>query len=231
MKTVTFEEYFSRQIRLWGEETQRALAQKRIAIIGCGGLGSSLALALGGSGIGRIDLVDFDTVSAHNIHRQIALILADEGRPKAEVVAEAVRARNPFVRVEARVSDFETFALQERRYDLILDATDNAPVRRQIDAWAKDRAIPWLYGSVEAFNGQVCLFEKAAWSPMAPPDHTPAGVAAPMVMHLASFQADMALRYLAGLPVQKEMLFYLYLDDTGVLRTQTFRMPVAKKTE
>jgi adenylyltransferase/sulfurtransferase len=228
---VKFEEYFSRQIRLWGEETQRALQQKRIAIIGCGGLGSSLALALGGSGIGEIDLVDFDTVSLHNIHRQIALTLADEGRPKAEVVAKAVRARNPFVQVEPRVSDFETFAQQDRRYDLILDATDNAPVRRQIDVWAKEQGIPWLYGSVEAFNGQVCLFEKAAWSPMAPSDHTPAGVAAPMVMHVASLQANLALRYLAGLPVQKETLSYLYVDDAGVLRTQTFAMPVAKETK
>jgi len=228
---VKFEEYFSRQIRLWGEETQRMLAQKRIAIIGCGGLGSSLALALGGSGIGEIDLVDFDTVSLHNIHRQIALTLADEGRPKAEVAAEAVRARNLFVQVESLVMDFAEFRTRERDYDLVLDATDNATVRTQIDAWAKEREIPWLYGSVEAFYGQVCLFEQAAWSPMAPSDHTPAGVAAPMVMHIASLQANLALRYLAGLPVQKETLSYLYVDDAGVLRTQTFAMPVAKETK
>jgi len=231
VKTVAFEEYFSRQIRLWGEESQRSLQKKRIAIIGCGGLGSSLALALGGSGIGQIALVDFDTVSSHNIHRQIALTLADEGRPKAEVVADRIRERNPFVQVEPLVMDFAEFTAREGEYDLVLDATDNAAVRAQIDAWAKKRNIPWLYGSVEAFNGQICLFEQAAWNPMAPTDHTPAGVAAPMVMHVASLQANMALRYLVGLPVTKDTLSYLYVDDTGALNTQTFGMPVAKETK
>ena len=72
--------YFHRQIQLWGEQTQRALADKRILIIGAGGLGSSLSYALGASGIGRISVVDFDTVALHNIHRQILFTLADEGK-------------------------------------------------------------------------------------------------------------------------------------------------------
>jgi len=68
---IKTEDYFNRQIQLWGEETQASLENKKIAIIGAGGLGSSLALALGTSGIGQVDMVDFDTVSLHNIHRQI----------------------------------------------------------------------------------------------------------------------------------------------------------------
>ncbi len=60
--------YFHRQVQLWGEETQGSLQSKKIAIIGSGGLGSSLAFALGASGIGEIHMVDFDTVSLHNIH-------------------------------------------------------------------------------------------------------------------------------------------------------------------
>ncbi|MCD6432652.1 MAG: ThiF family adenylyltransferase, partial [Sulfurimonas sp.] len=54
--------YFQRQIQLWGEEKQALLQTKRIAIIGSGGLGSSLAFALGSSGIGEIHMVDFDKV-------------------------------------------------------------------------------------------------------------------------------------------------------------------------
>ena len=69
--------YFHRQIQLWGEQTQRALADKRILIIGAGGLGSSLAYALGASGIGQISVVYFDTVALHNINRQILFTLAD----------------------------------------------------------------------------------------------------------------------------------------------------------
>ena len=63
-------DYYDRQILLWGEETQKSLASKKIAIIGSGGLGCSVALALSGSGIGEIDLVDFDKVELHNVHRQ-----------------------------------------------------------------------------------------------------------------------------------------------------------------
>jgi adenylyltransferase/sulfurtransferase len=80
---MTSEEYFNRQIQLWGEVTQKSLQGKKIAIIGSGGLGCTLAMALGTSGIGEIHMVDFDTVSNHNIHRQIAFILEDEGLSKS----------------------------------------------------------------------------------------------------------------------------------------------------
>jgi molybdopterin/thiamine biosynthesis adenylyltransferase len=225
---VRHSDYFQRQIALWGAQRQARLAEKKIAIIGCGGLGSSLGLALGGSGIGTIDLVDFDTVALHNIHRQIALELTDEGAPKAEVLARQIRARNPFVSVRSFVTTFETFAAKDRAYDLILDATDSLPVRRAIDAWAKQRETPWVYGSVEAFYAQVCLFDRADFGAFAAQEHTPAGVAAPMVMQAAALQANLALRYVAGLAVERDLLYYLSYDAQGRLRTQTFTMPTEK---
>ncbi|MBQ9875459.1 MAG: ThiF family adenylyltransferase, partial [Campylobacter sp.] len=76
-------EYFHRQIQLWGEDRQNSLKDKKILIIGSGGLGSSFAYALGSSGVGEICVVDFDTVSLHNIHRQILFSLEDEGKFKA----------------------------------------------------------------------------------------------------------------------------------------------------
>ncbi len=221
------EEYFARQIALWGEATQNALADKRIAIIGCGGLGSSLALALGMSGIGTIHLVDFDAVSLHNIHRQIAFTLADEGHPKSSVIARLLRAKNPFVSVVPFTMDFDAFSRLDGRYDLILDATDNLPAREAIDRWAKAQATPWIYGSVEGFQGQVCFFDRASFRVFAVHDRAPAGIAAPMVMHVASLQANMALRYLADLPLERDRLTYLYVDDQGALVTQKFAMPSA----
>lgn len=222
---VAFNTYFQRQIELWGAETQRTLQEKKIAIIGCGGLGSSLALALGSSGIGTIHFVDFDTVSLHNIHRQIVFTLADEGASKSIVVSEAVRSRNPFVSVRAFPMDFDTFSSLENDYDLIIDATDNLPVRERIDRWAREQGTPWIYGSVEAFNGQVCFFDRASFRVFAVNDRTPAGIAAPIVMHIASLQANLALRYLAGLSVEKDKLSYLYFDEAGGLITQKFEMP------
>lgn len=222
---MTPEQYFNRQIQLWGEATQKALQNKKIAIIGSGGLGCTLAMALGTSGIGEIHMVDFDTVSNHNIHRQIAFTLDDEGKNKAKAVAALIESKNPFVKAFAFDMDFDAFKDMGNTYDLILDATDNLPVRGEIDKYAKETNTPWIYASVEEFNGQVCFFDKANFQVFNISDHKPGGIAAPIVMHIGSLQANLALRYLGGLPVTKDKLYYLYFNDEGELITQKFGMP------
>jgi len=218
-------EYFNRQVQLWGEETQLSLQDKKIAIIGCGGLGSSLAFALGASGIGEIHLVDFDEVSVHNIHRQIAFKMGDEGKFKSEVVTQSIKDRCPYVKAIEHNCDFEAFAKKGIELDLIIDATDNLPVRSKINAYAKQIEKPWIYGSVEEFNGQVCFFEKSSFDVFKVSDKKPGGIAAPIVMHIASLQANLALRYLAGLSVKKDYLYYLFFNDEGELVTQKFGLP------
>ena len=222
---IKTEDYFNRQIQLWGEETQNLLQNKKIAIIGAGGLGCSLALALGTSGIGQVDMVDFDIVGLHNIHRQVAFTLKDEGRLKAEVAVEMMEAKNPFVKARAFNMNFDEFKKLDNKYDLILDATDNLPTREAIDKYAKSINRPWIYASVEEFNGQVCFFENASFAVFNISDHKPGGITAPIVMHIASLQANLALRYLAGLSVVKEKLYYLYFNKEGELITQKFTMP------
>ncbi len=218
--------YFHRQVQLWGEETQRSLQSKRITIIGSGGLGSSLAFALGASGIGEIHMVDFDTVSLHNIHRQIAFKSGDEGKYKSQVCAQLIEARCPYVKAIAHVCNFDEFILKDVEVDLILDATDNLPSRGAINTYAISKGLPWVYGSVEAFNGQVCFFEDASFTELFKiTQKTPAGIAAPIVMHIASLQANLALRFLAGLSVKKDMLYYLFFNDEGELITQKFALP------
>ncbi len=222
---ITVEDYFKRQIQLWGEETQNSLQDKKIAIIGAGGLGCSLAYALGTSGIGEINIVDFDRVSLNNVHRQIAFTIEDEGRYKSEVVAEIIKSKNPFIKVHAYTIEFNEFQNIDKKYDLILDATDNLYAREEIDRFAKQRNTPWIYGSVEAFNGQVCFFDRASFQIFNIGEHKPAGVTAPIVMHIASFQANLALRYLTKLPIVKDKLYYLYFNSDGELITQKFNMP------
>lgn len=218
--------YFHRQVQLWGEETQAALQTKRIAVIGSGGLGSSLAFALGASGIGEIHMVDFDTVSLHNIHRQIVFKTGDEGKYKAVACAELIEARCPYVKAISHVCNFEEFTHKKIEVDLIIDATDNLPSRGAINSYAKANALPWVYGSVEAFNGQVCFFEEASFNELFKiTAKTPAGIAAPIVMHIASLQANLALRYLAGLSVKKDKLYYLFFNEEGELVTQKFALP------
>ncbi len=218
--------YFHRQVQLWGEETQELLQTKKIVIIGSGGLGSSLAFALGSSGIGEIHMVDFDEVSLHNIHRQIAFKMGDEGKNKAALNAALIEERCPYVKAIAHECDFKEWSEKDIEVDLIIDATDNLPTRGDINTYAKEKNLPWVYGSVEAFHGQVCFIEDASFTDAFKIiNQTPAGIAAPIVMHIASLQANLALRFLAGLSVKKDRLYYLFFNEDGELITQKFGLP------
>jgi adenylyltransferase/sulfurtransferase len=221
-----FNQYFNRQIQLWGKETQYKLKNKKIAIIGCGGLGCSLGIALGSSGIGQIDLVDFDRVGLHNIHRQIGFKIGDEGKLKCEVLKELLISRCPYVKIDSFDIDFETFSKQNNHYDLILDATDNLEVRVKINSFSKQYSIPWIYGSVEGFHGQVCFFQDASFETVFNiKEHKPEGITAPIVMNIASLQSNLALRYLADLSIKKDFLYYCFFNNDGVFETQKFGLP------
>jgi len=221
-------QYFHRQVQLWGKETQKSLQNKKIAIVGAGGLGSSLAFALGASGIGEIHMIDFDEVSLHNIHRQIAFTMGDEGKNKAVINAATIEARCPYAKAIAHECDFKTWTKKNIEVDLIIDATDNLPTRGDINTYAKSVNMPWLYGSVEAFHGQVCFINESSFNDAFKiVTKTPAGIAAPIVMHIASLQANLALRFLAGMSVKKDMLYYLFFNEEGEMVTQKFGLPKA----
>lgn len=220
------DDYFKRQIELWGADTQQLLRDKKIAIIGAGGLGSSLSFALGGIGIGKIEIIDFDDVSLHNIHRQIAFKMGDEGKNKADVNAQLIQQRSPYTKATPFQCDFKEWSKKNTDIDLIIDATDNIQTRVDINNYAKSRNIPWIYGSVEAFYGQVSLLYDSSFDDIFKvKSHKPLGIAAPMVMHIASLQANLAIRFLAGLSIKKDILYYLYFDNDGELVTQKFNLP------
>jgi len=218
--------YFLRQIQLWGEETQMRLRSKKVVIIGAGGLGSSLTYALGSCGLGELHIVDFDEVALHNIHRQISFVMGDEGKSKAKLNAEVVTKRSPYTKAIAYNIGFEEWSKKDINVDIIIDATDNLETRSAIDEYAKEKNLPWIYGSVEAFHGQVAFIENSSFNSafkIAPTNSE--GVATPIVMHIASLQANLALRYLANLPIKKELLYYLFFNNEGELVTQKFSLP------
>ena len=222
-------QYFHRQVQLWGEERQKKLQTKTIAIVGAGGLGSSLAFALGASGIGTIHIIDFDEVSLHNIHRQIAFKIGDEGKNKAKINTQIIEQKCPFTKAIAHECDFKEWGKKNISVDLIIDATDNLPTRGDINTYAKRVNTPWIYGSVEAFHGQVCFIDKSSFNDAFKiVQKTPAGIAAPIVMHIASLQANLALRFLVDLSVKKDLLYYLFFNAEGELITQKFGLPTEK---
>jgi molybdopterin/thiamine biosynthesis adenylyltransferase len=174
-------------------------------------------------------MIDFDEVSLHNIHRQIAFKLGDEGENKAVLNAALLEERSPFVKAIAHECDFTAWCEKGIDVDLIIDATDNLPTRGDINSYAKSKNLPWIYGSVEAFHGQVCFIEESSFSDAFKiVQKTPAGIAAPIVMHIASLQANLALRYLAGFSVKKDMLYYIFFSEEGEMNTQKFNLPKVK---
>jgi len=221
---ILYKDYFKRQLQLWGDEAQERLSKKSILIVGSGGLGNSNLLALSGSGIGRVDIIDFDRVDISNIHRQLIFSIDDIGINKAQVAINKIKNRTPFTKFNYYPISFEEFIKEDRDYDLIIDATDSISVRIEIDKWAKKKKICWIYGSVEEFMGQVAIFKDSSFFAQ-DMGHKVGGVLPSMVMSVASFQSTLALRFLANLKVEFDKLYYLYWSDSGEFNFQKFNLP------
>jgi adenylyltransferase/sulfurtransferase len=144
-----------------GLEGQQALLAARVLLIGAGGLGCPLAQYLTAAGVGTLGLVDFDTVDASNLHRQVLYGTADVGRPKTEVAAERIAAMNPDVCVERHdlrlTSDNALSILAE--YDVVVDGTDNFPTRYLTNDACVLLGRPNVHGSIFRFDGQATVFD------------------------------------------------------------------------
>lgn len=157
-----FAERYHRQIRLpeVGPEGQAKLAAARVLIVGAGGLGSPAALYLASAGAGTLGIVDFDTVDASNLHRQILYTESDLGRSKAEIAAARVRAANSHIEV-IPLSERLSAANAERileAYDIVLDGSDNFATRYLINDVCAMLRKPNVHGSVQRFEGQVTVY-------------------------------------------------------------------------
>ena len=120
------EEIFSRNILYWGKEFQEDLASKNICILGLGGVGGYTAEMLTRAGVGRLTLVDFDTVSTSNINRQIIALHSNIGKKKTELFTERLKNINPELKITA-IDDFysDKLEIDLTDYDFIVDAIDS----------------------------------------------------------------------------------------------------------
>lgn len=144
-----------------GPHGQERLLGSKVALIGAGGLGSPSALYLAAAGVGTLGLVDFDTVDASNLQRQILFGTSDVGRSKVDVARERLAALNPEVRVVAHEEKLEAANAERilREYDVVLDGTDTFPSRYLTNDVCVWLGRPLVYGSVMRFEGQVSVFD------------------------------------------------------------------------
>lgn len=143
-----------------GMEGQRKIRAASVLCIGAGGLGSPIALYLAAAGIGKLGLIDFDTVDFSNLQRQILHGTKDVGRPKGESARDTLKSINPEVEVElynvALASDNAMGIIA--KHDVVVDGTDNFPTRYLTNDACVLLKKPNVYGSIFRFEGQASVF-------------------------------------------------------------------------
>jgi molybdopterin/thiamine biosynthesis adenylyltransferase len=205
---------YSRHILLdeIGIEGQQRLMDAHALVLGAGGLGSPVVLYLATAGVGRITLVDNDTVDLTNLQRQIAHTLASVGRPKAESAAQRVADINPDVAVRTVLQRADAALLDElvADADVAIDCSDNFATRQGLNRACVKHRKPLVSGAAIRFDAQLSVYDsRDAQSPcyacLFPPDATvedtvcsTMGVFAPLVGIVGSLQAAEALKLLAG---------------------------------
>ena len=150
-----------------GMAGQLEIKESRVLMIGAGGLGSPLGMYLGAVGVGKIGLVDFDVVDHTNLHRQIAHMTVDEGRPKVESLRDTILAGNPNIEVEIHNTRLERDNVLDlfSQYDIIADGSDNFETRYLINDAAFFSKKPLVSASIFRFQGQITIFSPETGGP------------------------------------------------------------------
>jgi adenylyltransferase/sulfurtransferase len=143
-----------------GEEGQHLIGKASVLLVGVGGLGSVISQYLVAAGIGEIGLVDADTISLHNLQRQILYREPQIGLPKALTAKQSLQKLNSEVNIEAyNVKFTKTNALSlAENYDIIIDGTDNYTTRYLLNDVCVGLDKPLVYGAISEFYGQVSVF-------------------------------------------------------------------------
>ena len=226
---------YSRHILLneVGIEGQERITESHALIIGAGGLGSPVGLYLASAGVGRITVVDNDTVDLTNLQRQIIHTMDRVGQAKALSARVAMQAINPHATVTPVVARADDALLDElvAQAAVVLDCCDNFVTRHAINKACVKHRKPLVSGAVIRFDGQVCVYDpRCSDSPcyacLFPPDSdhqetncATMGVFAPLVGIIGSLQAAEALKLLcrAGRPLTGRLLM---LDGRSMEFTQ-----------
>lgn len=160
---------YSRHILLpeVGGTGQAKLRASSVLIIGAGGLGAPVALYLAAAGVGRIGLVDDDSVELSNLQRQIVHVTDAVGALKVDSARARLEALNPEVTIETWPMRLgaETVDNLVQRYDLVCDGCDNFSTRYLVNAACVRAGKPLVSAAVQRFEGQLSTFKPAEGGP------------------------------------------------------------------
>jgi molybdopterin/thiamine biosynthesis adenylyltransferase len=150
---------YDRQIMIpeWGKEGQEKLKKSKVVVAGSGGLGCPVSLYLGAAGIGKLVIVDKDKFELSNLNRQILGWQEDIGQPKAEAAAEKIRALNPDIEVDARITEITEGNVNKiiQNSSVVVDAMDNWNTRFLLNQECVNQKIPFVHAGVYGLYGQM----------------------------------------------------------------------------
>jgi len=248
---VTKKNLFKRQITLpeIGEIGQQKLQDASVLVVGCGGLGSPVAVYLASSGIGKIHLVDFDFVDISNLHRQVFYSLDDVGKSKVAVLSAFIKKRAPFTEVSFTtkpITKENVFDLISE-FDIVVDCTDSLPTKYLLNDACVLKNKPLVYGSLYKFDGYVASFNvlqkdgsysanlRDAFPEIATdiPNCSEAGTINSIVGMIATQQVNEVLKLITGIgkPLANELLIYNSLQNTQLkmkLKSKFLKDKIAK---
>lgn len=220
---------YSRQTAISGvgEQGQLRLKNGKVFVVGCGALGSMIAMQLAAAGVGMIAIADFDTVDISNLQRQFFYKTADAGRLKADVLYEEISGINPLCEVRKIVEmiNAEKGRNLFKGYDFVMDATDNPDSKRMLETVCEELGIVCCIAGVSGFSGQVMTVYPGdvkfneVFSPEGGMDFLPCsagGVSGPAAALCASLQASECIKYLTGHGecLKSRMLTFNLADNT-----------------
>ena len=230
-----------------GAAGQRKLLDAKVLCIGAGGLGSPAAMYLAAAGVGTLGIVDFDRVDLTNLQRQLLHDTEDVGRPKVDSAAERLGGINPEVLVVKHnvVLSSDNAIEILGQYDIVVDGSDNFPVRYLVNDATQMLGKPLVYGSIFQFDGQASVFLPGPETPCyrclfpepPPPGTVPScaegGVFGVLPGIIGSIQAVEAIKLITGIgePLAGRLLLFdaLEMDFTTVKLRWDPNCPVCGK--
>lgn len=222
-----FDRYSRQKASGIGDEGQNKLSASTVAVVGCGALGSMVAMQLAGAGIGRLIIIDFDTIDISNLQRQFFFTEGEASENKSKVLKTRIEALNSDTTVieHREMLTSNTIARLLKDADVVVDATDNPDSKFLIDSYSEAHSIPGVFGGVEGFRGQVmsCVDGSARYREIFPDASSAgvlpcsiAGVIGPAAAVVASFQSNEVIKIITGVgePLVNKILNINLLKNT-----------------